>query len=224
MISRPILVILSWGIIFYSSYTLARGLSKKFWTQALTVPLLATIIDLPLDPVATKFGLWTWVGYGENDGIFGVPLANFMGWYLVIFALMICLRIAHHIEFLGRFGKYIFVPLFSFGLFIIIFGVFQYTAVALGVNMHNQFNYLQLFFPIIAALCLVSWLIHKERMKIKTNHFYILLFTRLLFYAFSVIGMISYGFWREPLFIAMLIFALGLEAVANFKFKFNAKT
>lgn len=224
VIETPLFIILSWGIIFYSSYVLAKGLTKNFWARALSVPLLATIIDLAMDPVATKMGVWTWVGYGEADGILGVPLANFMGWYLVIFAFMITVRAITHIEFLGNFGKYILIPPAAFILFFILFSGFSSFATTTGVSISNQTIYLQLFFSVFTLICVVSWLKAPARLKIRGSHYWTLLISRLLFYSFAVYGMIIYSFWQNVIFLELIIFALTIELFANIKFKLNAKT
>ena len=224
IIETPLFIILSWGIIFYSSYVLARGLTKNFWAQALSVPLLATIIDFTMDPIATKMGIWSWVGYNEGDGILGVPLANFMGWYLVIFAFMITVRAITHIEFLGRFGKYILIPPAAFAVFFALFSVFSSFATTTGISISNQFIYLQLFFTVFALVCVTSWLKLPGKLKIRRSHYWTLLISRLLFYAFSIYGMVIYGFWQNIIFLELIIFALVIELVANIKFKLNAKT
>ena len=54
VIQAPLFVILSWPVIVYGAYIFAQALTKKFWAQALTVPLLAVIIDFLMDPVAAK--------------------------------------------------------------------------------------------------------------------------------------------------------------------------
>ncbi|MDD4995350.1 MAG: carotenoid biosynthesis protein [Patescibacteria group bacterium] len=224
VIQTPLFVILSWGIIFYSSFLLAKGLTRKFWIQALSVPLLATIIDLTMDPVATRLGLWSWQGYGAHDGILGVPLANFMGWYLVVFALMITLRLIGHIDFLGRTGRNVIMPIFSCGLFFIFFAAFSFTANAFGLNISNQFNFIQFFFPPVAAACIIGWILFPGKISISRSHLFWMYASRGLFYIFSVYGLIALGFWKEPVFIILLVFSLVIEIIAGIKFKINAKT
>ena len=42
--------------------------------------LLVTAIDLAMDPICVKAGLWSWTPTGP---FFGVPLGNFLGWFVV---------------------------------------------------------------------------------------------------------------------------------------------
>lgn len=225
VVETPLFIILAWGFVFYSSWTLAKGLSEKFWVQAFTVPFLATVIDLPMDPVATKMGLWTWVGYGPMSGIMGVPLANYMGWYLVILAFMFVVRLASHVDFMGHVGKYIIIPPTAFFVFYLFFILFSFFATTTGIAMDGQFNYLQLFFIIFAAIAIIGWIIYPaKKIKIKKWHWLGLLITRILFYVFTIYGMIRFNFWQEMIYVELIVFALVIEIAANIKFKLHAKT
>ena len=225
IIETPLFIILAWGFIFYSSYILAKGLSKKFWVQAATVPLLATILDLGIDPIATKMGLWTWVGYSPTSGILGVPLANFMGWYLVILAFMLVVRYVSHIDFLGHVGKYIVIPPAAFMVFYLFFMVFSFFATTTGIEMDRQFVYLQLFFVIFAGIAIIGWMMFPaKKIKIEKWHWLALLIARMSFYAFVIYGMIKFGFWQEMMYVELIAFSLVIEIAANIKFKLHAKT
>lgn len=224
VVKTPLFVILSWGIIFYSAWILGRGLTNKFWLQVASVPFLATIIDFAMDPVASKMGLWTWIGYGLEDGILGVPFANYIGWYFVIMAFMICLRFVRHIDFMGNFGKYIIIPPFSFAVFFILFSAFNSIATITGITMENQANYFVALFVVAGLVSLLGWIKYPGKAKIKKPRYLTLLFARIIFYLYSVYGMIIYGFWQEPVFIALLVSALAVEVFANVKFYLNAKT
>jgi len=225
IVETPLFIILTWGFIFYSSYILAKGLSKKFWVQAFTVPLLATIIDLPMDPIATKMGLWTWVGYGPMNGIMGVPLANYMGWFLVMLAFMLVVRFVSHIDFLGHVGKYIIIPPAAFMLFFLFFMAFSFFATTTGISIEGQFKYLQLFFVIFAGIAIIGWMLHPtKKIKIEKWHWSALVISRMFFYAFAIYGMIKFGFWQELMYVELIAFALVIEIAANIKFKLHAKT
>jgi len=41
---------------------------------------MVTALDLFLDPLAVKSGMWTWLDQG---GYFGVPWGNFLGWFTI---------------------------------------------------------------------------------------------------------------------------------------------
>lgn len=223
IIETPLFIILSWGVIFYSAYFIARGLSDKFWAQAITVPLLILIIDLPLDPVATRLGLWTWIGYGTGEGIVGVPISNFIGWYLVILAFMISLAVMPHIRFLGRVGKYLIIPPLSFVIFILFFTIYNYFASFAGILPENEINALPLFLALTAFPAISIWIFLGKTMKITREQYFACLGIRIFFYVFSLWGLFVFSFWQEPVFLALFIFSAVVELFANIKFIQNTK-
>lgn len=91
----PLLVILYWAIFIYLGYAITT--SFAYWQNkakpsihngkpALLLALIAgdgivvTAIDLFLDPIKVRAGAWTWLHGGVY---FGVPLRNFVGWFVV---------------------------------------------------------------------------------------------------------------------------------------------
>jgi putative membrane protein len=58
---------------------------------------VATNLDLLLDPVSVAPGVagWVWVGGGP---FFGVPISNFIGWFLVTFLAMFVFRAYQNAE------------------------------------------------------------------------------------------------------------------------------
>lgn len=58
--------------------------------EALVTPFIGAFImvmwDLSMDPMASTLAQW-WIWH-EGGGFFGVPLQNYLGWYLTVFAFM----------------------------------------------------------------------------------------------------------------------------------------
>jgi uncharacterized membrane protein len=85
ILNVPILLGLAYLGMGYLSWTLARLILRSgHW---LTVPLLASCImvlwDLSMEPVwATLVHGWNW---WKGGPYFGVPVTNFLGWYLTVF-------------------------------------------------------------------------------------------------------------------------------------------
>ena len=83
----PLEVSLSWVILKYISFTIALLISQAFsishfWIIFLS-PLILLSQDLIIDPVAVnKTKLWKWE---KGSAYFGIPVQNFIGWYLVGF-------------------------------------------------------------------------------------------------------------------------------------------
>jgi len=87
----PMLVMLSYFYLAYSSWTIAQVLTHHLSQESLRgiqiilLPLIATFVfvmwDLVVDPSAATVGhLWVWQAGGTY---FNVPISNFFGWCLV---------------------------------------------------------------------------------------------------------------------------------------------
>ena len=90
----PILLGLAYVGMGYLSWTLGRVIlgnlrSSLVGARVLMLPLVAAFImlawDFANDPVWTNINrLWVWE---DGGAYFGVPLANFLGWYLVVYLI-----------------------------------------------------------------------------------------------------------------------------------------
>jgi putative membrane protein len=76
----PIPIILAWGIYLYTCYLASATLVKERWKRILVASLLMVNLDLAVDPVMVKLGLWSW---SQQGPWFGVPLSNYAGWFIV---------------------------------------------------------------------------------------------------------------------------------------------
>jgi putative membrane protein len=85
----PVPVILAWGIYLYTSYLVASAVVEGRWRRALATPASMVLPDLALDPAMVSTGFWEW---RERGPWFGVPLTNFLGWFIV--SLAACLAYA----------------------------------------------------------------------------------------------------------------------------------
>jgi uncharacterized membrane protein len=89
----PLAVVFAWVLIIFGSYSLVkrsrsarRGMGVG---SALLGALLATLLDLAIEPVAAHVVLyWEWLAPGLAN-YYGVPLANFVAWFVVAFALLV---------------------------------------------------------------------------------------------------------------------------------------
>ncbi len=87
----PLMVGVGWGVIIYSARLFSDVSSLPEWARPLLDALLALNIDLALDAVAIRLGLWDW-GHGLQWQYFGVPYANFWAWFWVVFSFSVGLR------------------------------------------------------------------------------------------------------------------------------------
>ena len=94
----PVYILCYWMVFVHVGYSLTNALlfwlgRRKPGTDGGTAPLPAlvgvaaldaaviTLIDIVLDPLVTRLGWWRWPGGGSHHG---VPMGNFLGWFLVV--------------------------------------------------------------------------------------------------------------------------------------------
>jgi putative membrane protein len=79
---------LSWVLATVLAGDVKRGADAA---QTFVTPLIGAFImvlwDLSMDPSASTIAQW-WI-WEQGGGFFGVPLQNFLGWYLTVFAFML---------------------------------------------------------------------------------------------------------------------------------------
>lgn len=86
----PVCIFVGWGILVYAviqTTTLAREGSWFVWP--FINALLAVSLDFIQDPAASGPGgldLWYWSPLSDNAWIMGIPLINFVGWFVVVFS------------------------------------------------------------------------------------------------------------------------------------------
>jgi hypothetical protein len=98
----PLMVGVGWGVIIYSARLFSDSTRLPEWARPLLDGLLALSIDLAMDAVAIRFGMWDW-GQGLQNQYFGVPYANFWAWFWVVFTFSVGLRgFTHPTTWAGR--------------------------------------------------------------------------------------------------------------------------
>jgi hypothetical protein len=88
----PIAVALGWAAIINTGMMLSDRIQLPDSARPLVDALTALNIDLTLDTIAVRIGLWVWTGFGIDEQWFGVPWANFWAWFLVVWTFSALLR------------------------------------------------------------------------------------------------------------------------------------
>ncbi len=78
----PIYIPLLWATIIHSSMELSDRSGIPEWARPALDGLLAVLIDLAIDAIAIRLGLWSW-RIPLNEGWFGVPAGNLCAWMWV---------------------------------------------------------------------------------------------------------------------------------------------
>ena len=82
--SVPLAIALAWAMIITSSMFMSDRLGIPARLAPFADAVLAILLDLSLDAIAIRQGLWHW-NIPLNAGFFGVPAGNYYGWLFVAF-------------------------------------------------------------------------------------------------------------------------------------------
>lgn len=95
LLNVPLPVILYWAVFIYTGYCVVNSFvywlnkqkpsrnRKNLWLLPIAVLLdgwVVVAIDLFMDPLQVQSGSWKWL---EGGPYFGVPIGNFIGWFIV---------------------------------------------------------------------------------------------------------------------------------------------
>src|SRR5215203_1552943 len=86
----PLCIGVSWGLIIYTAMESSDRFALPWYLRPIVDALLALTIDLSMDAIAIRLGLWIW---GQAGSWFGVPLGNFYAWFLVVLGFSLLLRL-----------------------------------------------------------------------------------------------------------------------------------
>ena len=100
----PLSVGIGWGVIIYSARLFSDASSLPLWARPISDALMALNIDLAMDSLAIRLGMWDW-GRGFASEYFGVPYANFWAWFWVVFSFSLSLRLLKQRS--GWFGRWL---------------------------------------------------------------------------------------------------------------------
>lgn len=80
----PIVMLSAWIVLLTYIYEMLRECPWPRWLRTGTAALWMTAIDLVIDPLAAgPLDYWTWFSPGYY---YGIPITNFVGWFLVSLA------------------------------------------------------------------------------------------------------------------------------------------
>jgi uncharacterized membrane protein len=124
----PLLIGPAYFGVGYLSWTLARAIfrdedARLFGLLSFATPAIAGFImvswDLTIDPMmSTINGSWVWHNGGSY---FGVPVSNFLGWYLTVYVFFQCFALyaRRRFAFYTKVRGYWATPLFAYTSIII---------------------------------------------------------------------------------------------------------
>jgi uncharacterized membrane protein len=72
----PLMIGINWFILSYCVGNLLMRIKQNVWLTIILGALVLTGFDYLMEPVAIRFGFWTWTG-----GV--IPWTNYLGWFLL---------------------------------------------------------------------------------------------------------------------------------------------
>lgn len=82
----PLCIGLGWAVILYSAMEFSDGIQLRDSVRPVLDALMALNIDLALDVIAVRLGMWSWTGVSLNQQWFGVPWMNFAAWFIIVWS------------------------------------------------------------------------------------------------------------------------------------------
>ena len=150
----PVMIVVSWLPFIYISYTFANMILKGFGSQKPNIKqnklfmivllillsaisgLVAVNLDMLLDPVVVSTQGWFWIGGGLY---FGVPISNFVGWFIVTFVVTFLFRLYESFKKVnnGSLPKASLLMSSSIiVLYLIYFIIYGFTAFLMGNQVY----------------------------------------------------------------------------------------
>lgn len=199
----PIAVGVSWGLIIYSARLFSDATSLPEWARPALDGLLALNIDLAMDAIAIRLGMWDW-GQGLKFDYFGVPWANFWAWFWVIVSFSASIRLFTRPQ--NWFGRWL-APVLA-----IVTGTLGVLATnALIVYVLHPMGLYRLSVALVLAAALILVLFLRPRLQVRKGGWPATAVPAAFHIYFLLAGMIS-GVIFQPPFLLLVSVAMLLVA------------
>lgn len=102
----PLVIALGWAVIGFSAMWFSDSLNLPEWVKPFLDALFALLIDLSMDTIAIRdsyssggetLSMWNW-GIPLDAEWFGVPYANLIGWWAIVFLMSSALRLGRYVS------------------------------------------------------------------------------------------------------------------------------
>jgi putative membrane protein len=81
LFNTPLLIGINWLVIAYCASLMVKNLKFNVWYQAFVGACLMVMLDVLIEPVAGRFGMWYFK--------YNVPLQNYLAWFVISYVLII---------------------------------------------------------------------------------------------------------------------------------------
>jgi hypothetical protein len=211
----PVYIPLLWATIVHSSMELADRSGLPQWARPCLDGLLAVLIDLAIDAIAIRVGLWSW-RIPLNEGWFGVPAGNLCAWMWVAAwyggtTRLVRARIARGEP---RWHRWLIPPFAYTGLLASILSV---GAIGQWLGLIDQNRRLWLFAAHVAGfLAVIAVARRRPGGCVGGTIPPSLVWNRWLMHASFAIILVVSGLWRDtPVLLAVCAASMALEYSAQ---------
>jgi hypothetical protein len=105
----PLTIGVGWAIIMYSAMAFSDRLAMPESARPFLDVLLALNIDLAMDTIAVRLGMWHWGALPLDQQWFGVPWVNFWAWFIVVLGFSTLIRILR-VWRVHRLRRWFYIP------------------------------------------------------------------------------------------------------------------
>ncbi len=202
----PLCIGLGWGIVIDFSMRFTDRFHLAQPIRPIAAALMGLSIDLALDVIAIRVGLWHWTGVQLDQQWFGVPWANFVGWFMVIWSYAGCIWALRSWQ--GRSGREWLYPPLGLVLSLVVLLVASVAYPAMSASIGSGLT------PILLIVgCLVLVACSSPRLVPGQLQPPMALLIPIAFHGFAVFVGIRAGiFAQQPVLAAVevLVFTIGL--------------
>ncbi|MFA6601574.1 MAG: carotenoid biosynthesis protein [Candidatus Paceibacterota bacterium] len=244
----PVAIGLGWAVIVYCVMLLSDQYRVPWALRPFMDALTAVILDLAIDPIAIRLGLWRWTIPLDQEW-YGVPFENLVGWILVVLSFSFLMRFLRTLNYKRLYTRILMVLSPFLAYFGLMLGLALFSLIAiLPYQINNwtillQFQYSPdlailsdpqivfwktiLFVIIMIELVhIVVWSIVKYRRRF-LRHFDLLSFLALAgIHLFFAMALFSSGLYRQmPFLVLISLGALSIHIILHLlPYLINPKT
>ena len=222
----PLYIPLLWAIILHSSMVLSDRSGLPPWARPFLDALLAVLIDLAIDAIAVRVGLWNW-GISLHEGWFGVPAGNLYAWMWVAtwysaITRLVRRRIATRNE--PRWHQFL-VPVVAYTGLLMTLILIGSLARWLGLERPNERLWLFAAHLLVFAAIVVRAARSRSRQASGQGVARSLLISRWIMHLSFVMILMVGGIWRQtPALMVVCLMALAAEGSAQRWSELRVKT
>jgi len=208
----PLYIPLLWATIVHSSMALSDRSGLPDWARPFLDGVLAVLIDLTIDAVAIRVGLWHW-RLTFSEGWFGVPAGNLYAWMWVAWWYSAATRwVRRRAGGRGAGWKWLLLPVVAYaGLLSTLLGA-GWLGRALGLQSQNQ--RLWMFAAHAATFGAIVWIAARRRTPSAPRGSIVssLRWNRWLIHGSFLLVLAISGIWqRVPALVVVAIASIVLE-------------